>query len=296
MKPHLTSHGGLNKMSEILQTFWNELFQDKSYEFRLIFHWNFQWNFVLGQNLNSQNWKDSISCTFRRAMSYGLSAVRVFWRKWHCQLWQSWHHDMRVVMMPTLSSLEALEVVIKTTSSATSYDKVGIMITLSFQCVFHDNTQQSKPTDFLYIVIYRRAWETGIPWGQNRQGVCYFTWLTHTSFFSGLHNNTWLGNPHNSLQTARQTYKPHFLKEVPKSCVTLYKYLKYGIITLKKLRPVSISQTHLISVGVCTEQGKTVIKHTAMIINKVQWQWLYRPLATRFAAYPGCRWAYLTKR
>ena len=30
--------------------------------------------------------------------------------------------------------------------------------------------------------------------------------------------------------------------------------------------------------------------------NKVQWQWVYRPLATRFAAYPGCRWAHLTKR
>ena len=30
--------------------------------------------------------------------------------------------------------------------------------------------------------------------------------------------------------------------------------------------------------------------------NKVQWQWYYRPLATRFAAYPGCRWAHLTKR
>ena len=31
-------------------------------------------------------------------------------------------------------------------------------------------------------------------------------------------------------------------------------------------------------------------------LNKVQWQWWYRLLATRFAAYPGCRWAHLTKR
>ena len=30
--------------------------------------------------------------------------------------------------------------------------------------------------------------------------------------------------------------------------------------------------------------------------NKVRWQWQYRPLATRFAAYPGCRWVHLTKR
>ena len=40
----------------------------------------------------------------------------------------------KVVMMPTLSSLAAPEVVIMTTSDATSDDKVGIMITLSFQC------------------------------------------------------------------------------------------------------------------------------------------------------------------
>ena len=37
-------------------------------------------------------------------------------------------------MMPTLSSLAALEVVIMTTSSGASDDKVGIMTTLSFQC------------------------------------------------------------------------------------------------------------------------------------------------------------------
>ena len=30
--------------------------------------------------------------------------------------------------------------------------------------------------------------------------------------------------------------------------------------------------------------------------NKVQWQWEYLLLATRFAAYPWCRWAHLTKR
>ena len=32
------------------------------------------------------------------------------------------------------------------------------------------------------------------------------------------------------------------------------------------------------------------------VIPKVQWQWCYRLLATRFTAYPGCRWAHLTKR
>ena len=44
------------------------------------------------------------------------------------------HLNQRVVMMPTLSSQVALEVVSMTTSSATSDDKVGIMTTLSFQC------------------------------------------------------------------------------------------------------------------------------------------------------------------
>ena len=31
------------------------------------------------------------------------------------------------------------------------------------------------------------------------------------------------------------------------------------------------------------------------LCNKVQWQWQYRLLATRFAAYRGYRWAHLTK-
>ena len=33
-----------------------------------------------------------------------------------------------------------------------------------------------------------------------------------------------------------------------------------------------------------------------VIFNTVQLQWCYRLLATRFAAYPGCRWAHLSKR
>ena len=44
---------------------------------------------------------------------------------------------MSVIMMPTLSSLVAPEVVIMTTSVATSYDKVGIMTILVFG-VIHD--------------------------------------------------------------------------------------------------------------------------------------------------------------
>ena len=47
-------------------------------------------------------------------------------------------HDanfVRVVMMLTLSSLMAPQVVIKTTCGDTSDDKVGIMTTLSFQCI-----------------------------------------------------------------------------------------------------------------------------------------------------------------
>ena len=32
------------------------------------------------------------------------------------------------------------------------------------------------------------------------------------------------------------------------------------------------------------------------VSNKVQWQWQYRLLATRFPAYPECRWAHSTKR
>ena len=43
---------------------------------------------------------------------------------------------MRVVMMATLSSLVAPEVVIMTTSGATSDDKVAIMKTLRFHCLF----------------------------------------------------------------------------------------------------------------------------------------------------------------
>ena len=39
----------------------------------------------------------------------------------------------RVVMLPTLSWLVALEVVFMTTSSVTSDDKVGIMTTLGFK-------------------------------------------------------------------------------------------------------------------------------------------------------------------
>ena len=30
-------------------------------------------------------------------------------------------------------------------------------------------------------------------------------------------------------------------------------------------------------------------------VNRIQSQWLYLPLATRFTAYTGCRWPYLTK-
>ena len=83
-----------------------------------------------------------------------LAALEVVIKKlsW-CQLfhhWQHWrlsqkcHHDAnfvitgstggchkRVIMMPTLSSLAALEVVIMTTSSAASDDRVGIMTTIS---------------------------------------------------------------------------------------------------------------------------------------------------------------------
>ena len=40
----------------------------------------------------------------------------------------------QAIMMPTFSSLVALQVVITTTCSAASDDKVGIIITLSFQC------------------------------------------------------------------------------------------------------------------------------------------------------------------
>ena len=43
------------------------------------------------------------------------------------------HWKARVVMMPTLSSLVAPEVVVMTTSGATSDDKVGIMTTPGFQ-------------------------------------------------------------------------------------------------------------------------------------------------------------------
>ena len=42
------------------------------------------------------------------------------------------HWNLSVIMMPTLSSLVAPEVVITTTSGATSDDKVGIMTTLRF--------------------------------------------------------------------------------------------------------------------------------------------------------------------
>ena len=43
---------------------------------------------------------------------------------------------METVMIPTLSSLLATEVVITTTSVATSDDKVGIKTTLDFQSLF----------------------------------------------------------------------------------------------------------------------------------------------------------------
>ena len=40
----------------------------------------------------------------------------------------------RVIMVPSLQALAAVEVVIRTTSGTNIADKVGIMITLSFQC------------------------------------------------------------------------------------------------------------------------------------------------------------------
>ena len=44
------------------------------------------------------------------------------------------HKFLQCLMMPTLTSLAALEVVATTTSSAASNDKVGIMSILKFQC------------------------------------------------------------------------------------------------------------------------------------------------------------------
>ena len=45
------------------------------------------------------------------------------------------HWNPKVITMPTLSSLKALQVVIMTTSGAVSDDEVGIVITFGFQCI-----------------------------------------------------------------------------------------------------------------------------------------------------------------
>ena len=55
-------------------------------------------------------------------------------RRWFGDTGCEWHWKPRIIMMPTLSSLVALEVVIMTTSSSTSDDKFGIMKSLNFLC------------------------------------------------------------------------------------------------------------------------------------------------------------------
>ena len=55
------------------------------------------------------------------------------WQQVCLKRWRGNHWYWRVIMMPTLSSLTALEVIIMTTFSAASADKVGIMITLGFR-------------------------------------------------------------------------------------------------------------------------------------------------------------------
>ena len=60
--------------------------------------------------------------------------VKQPWRIWVKSIGtKPYHWKLRVAMMPTLLSMLALQVVITTTSSATSHNKVGIMTTLSFQ-------------------------------------------------------------------------------------------------------------------------------------------------------------------
>ena len=63
------------------------------------------------------------------------SYFEYIWDYWPWGLTESGttHSRLRVVMVPTSSSLAAPEVVVKTISSA---DKVGIMATLGFQCSF----------------------------------------------------------------------------------------------------------------------------------------------------------------
>ena len=44
------------------------------------------------------------------------------------------------------------------------------------------------------------------------------------------------------------------------------------------------------------QYGDVVADNEPLDGRVTQWQWQYQLLATRFAAYPGCRWAHLTKR
>ena len=68
--------------------------------------------------------------------------IRVMSRIKNSHLWYpvatflyKYHYDPRVAIMPTLSSLVALETVVITTSDAHSHKKVVIMTILMFQCL-----------------------------------------------------------------------------------------------------------------------------------------------------------------
>ena len=164
---HCIWHWSLGKIVVISQTTFSNAFSwMKMYEFRLRFHWSF---FLRLELTIFQHWfkywlrtdqatSHYMNQYWRIYASLGLNEWSEEWRHMNniSNQWRSYNllnnllklvakkqssgfknltfdWNPRIVMMLILSSLVAWEVVITTTSGATSNNKVGIMTTLCFQ-------------------------------------------------------------------------------------------------------------------------------------------------------------------
>ena len=103
---------------------------------------------VINIVLAAYSWRDHLmvsTCIFLSSLKN--TTLYMAMTKWS-------HWKLRVDMLPTLSSLVALQVVIMTTCSATSDDKVSIMNSLSYQSHWLDFEHISYITQQCGVFVY----------------------------------------------------------------------------------------------------------------------------------------------